>query len=80
MDQAQSEMDAISAALAEQYPASNAGKALTLTELQSFMVRNVRLSLLLLMGTTVLVLLIGVAHRLWQCGRPASGAGGAAPF
>jgi hypothetical protein len=22
----------------------------------------------------------GVAHRLWQCGRPASGAGGAAPF
>ncbi len=62
MEQAQSEMDAISSALAEQYPESNAGKALLLTELQSFMVRNVRLSLLLLMGTTVLVLLIACGN------------------
>jgi predicted permease len=62
MEQAQSDVDAISRALAEQYPESNAGKALLLTELQSFMVRDVRLSLLLLMGTTVLVLLIACGN------------------
>jgi predicted permease len=62
MDQAQSEMDAISSGLAEQYPESNAGKGLLLSGLHSFMVRNVRLSLLLLMGTTVLVLLIACGN------------------
>ena len=62
MGQAQREVDAISSALAEQYAASNAGKGLVLTELQSYMVRHVRLSLLLLMGTTVLVLLIACGN------------------
>jgi len=62
MEQAQADVDAISSALAEQYPESNAGKGLLLTELQSFMVRDVRLSLLLLMGTTVLVLLIACGN------------------
>lgn len=62
MEQAQGDVDAISSALAEQYPESNAGKALSLTELQSYMVRDVRLSLLLLMGTTVLVLLIACGN------------------
>jgi len=62
MEQAQADVDAISSALAEQYPESNAGKALLLTELQSYMVRDVRLSLLLLMGTTVLVLLIACGN------------------
>jgi len=62
MEQAQADVDAISSALAEQYPASNAGKAMLLTELQSYMVRDVRLSLLLLMGTTVLVLLIACGN------------------
>ncbi|KPK79473.1 MAG: hypothetical protein AMS25_12545 [Gemmatimonas sp. SM23_52] len=38
MEQAQADVDAISSALAEQYPESNAGKALLLTELQSYMV------------------------------------------
>jgi len=62
MEQAQSDVDVVSSALAEQYPESNAGKALLLTELRSYMVRNVRLSLLLLMGTTVLVLLIACGN------------------
>ncbi|MGD2155166.1 MAG: ABC transporter permease [Gemmatimonadales bacterium] len=62
MGQAQTDVDAISSALAEQYPESNAGKGLSLTELQSYMVRDVRLSLLLLMGTTVLVLLIACGN------------------
>ncbi|UCC84804.1 MAG: ABC transporter permease [Gemmatimonadota bacterium] len=62
LEQAQGDVDAISSALAEQYPDSNAGKALLLAELQSFMVRDVRLSLLLLMGTTVLVLLIACGN------------------
>jgi putative ABC transport system permease protein len=61
-EQAQSDVDAISNSLAAQYPESNAGKALLLTELQSYMVRDVRLSLLLLMGTTVLVLLIACGN------------------
>jgi predicted permease len=62
MDQAQADVDAISSALAEQYPESNAGKGLLLAKLQSFMVRDVRVSLLLLMGTTVLVLLIACGN------------------
>ncbi|NIN73070.1 MAG: FtsX-like permease family protein, partial [Gemmatimonadetes bacterium] len=62
MEQAQADVDAISNSLAEQYPESNAGKALLLAELQSYMVRDVRLSLLLLMGTTVLVLLIACGN------------------
>ena len=62
MAQAQSDVDAISNALAEQYPASNATKALLLSDLQDFMVRNVRLGLLLLMATTVLVLLIACGN------------------
>jgi predicted permease len=62
MEQAQADVDAISNSLAERYPESNAGKALLLTELQSYMARDVRLSLLLLMGTTVLVLLIACGN------------------
>ena len=62
MQRAQAEADAISAALAEQYPDSNAGKALLFDGLQDFLVRNVRASLILLMGTTVLVLLIACGN------------------
>jgi predicted permease len=62
IEQAQADVDAISGALAEQYPESNAGKGLLLTKLQTYMVRDVRLSLLLLMGTTVLVLLIACGN------------------
>jgi putative ABC transport system permease protein len=62
VQQAQAEADAISAALAEQYPDSNDGKALLFDGLQDFLVRNVRTSLILLMGTTVLVLLIACGN------------------
>jgi putative ABC transport system permease protein len=62
IQQAQAEVDAISEALAAEYPDSNEGKALALVDLQSYMVRDVRTSLLLLMGTTVLVLLIACGN------------------
>jgi predicted permease len=60
--QAQAEADGISARLAAEYPESNTGKGLVLRELQSYMVRNVRTSLLLLIGTTVAVLLIACGN------------------
>ncbi|MEJ2186777.1 MAG: ABC transporter permease [Gemmatimonadota bacterium] len=62
IDQAQADVDGISRALAEEYPESNTGKALALADLHGYLVRNVRTSLLLLMGTTVLVLLIACAN------------------
>ncbi len=62
IQQAQAEVDAMSKALATEYPDSNEGKALALVDLQSYMVRDVRTSLLLLMGTTVLVLLIACGN------------------
>jgi putative ABC transport system permease protein len=62
LDQALRETDLISRRLAEQYPESNAGKGLWLTDLQSYMVQGVRPSLLLLMATTILVLLIACAN------------------
>jgi predicted permease len=62
MEQAQDEMNAISEALAAQFPDSNTGKGLRLEDLHSFLVRDVRTSLLLLMGTTVLVLLIACGN------------------
>jgi putative ABC transport system permease protein len=62
MEQAQAEVDAISDGLAESYPDSNTGKALALIDMQDFMVRDVRTSLLLLLGTTVLVLLIACGN------------------
>jgi putative ABC transport system permease protein len=60
--QAQAETDAISARLAAEYAASNAGKALALRDLHGYVVRNVRTSLLLLLGTTVAVLLIACGN------------------
>ncbi|MFC1544412.1 ABC transporter permease [Gemmatimonadota bacterium] len=58
----QAEVDVISAALAEQYPESNQGKALNLTRLHDYMVEGIRTSLLLLMVTVVLVLLIACGN------------------
>jgi len=60
--QAQSETDAIAAALEERYPDTNAGKGVILYDLQRFMVGKVRISLFLLMATTVLVLLIACGN------------------
>jgi predicted permease len=62
IEQAQSEVDAISGSLAQQYPDTNESKGLWLTDLHGFMVGEVRLSLLLLMITTVLVLLIACVN------------------
>ena len=62
ISQAQSEVDAISAGLEQQYPDMNKGKGLRLGGLHEFMVSEVRLSLLLLMATTVLVLAIACGN------------------
>ena len=62
IEQAQSEADAISSALEQQYPATNKGKGLRLIDLHAYLVDDVRAGLLLLMGTTVLVLLIACAN------------------
>ncbi|MEX1309874.1 MAG: ABC transporter permease [Candidatus Sulfomarinibacteraceae bacterium] len=60
--QAQSEADAITAALEEQYPETNAGKGFVLYDLQRFMVGEARISLFLLMATTAMVLLIACGN------------------
>jgi predicted permease len=62
MEQAQEEMNSISEALAAQFPDSNTGKGLVLSDLHGYLVRNLKPSLLLLMGTTVLVLLIACGN------------------
>ncbi|MFH1574813.1 MAG: ABC transporter permease, partial [Acidobacteriota bacterium] len=62
LEQAQQEVDAISAELAGQYPESNKGKSLLLTGLRDYMVEDARTGLLLLMATVVLVLLIACGN------------------
>jgi len=62
LEQAQSELDAISAGLQQLYPETNEGKGLLIMGLQDFMVYSVRSSLLVLMGTSALVLLIACAN------------------
>jgi predicted permease len=58
VQQAQSEVDVISARLEAEYPDSNANKALLLTELHEALVEGSRAGLLMLMGAVGLVLLI----------------------
>ncbi|GMR24194.1 MAG: hypothetical protein BMS9Abin37_2710 [Acidobacteriota bacterium] len=90
MDEAQSEMDVISRSLEQQYPDTNKGKGLLLTDLHAAMVQDVRLSLLVLLATTALVLLIACetwrafslpavknACRRWRCAWPSGLRGGA---
>ncbi len=62
LQQAQSEVDVISRNLEAQYPGTNEGKALLLTRLHDALVENVRASLLMLMGTVLLVLLLACAN------------------
>ncbi len=62
LEQAQSDVDTIASSLEQQYPDTNEGKGLALMDLHAAMVRQVRLSLLLLMATTVLVLLIACGN------------------
>lgn len=60
--QAQEEVSTIARGLADQYPETNTGKGIRLSGLQSFMVRSVRVSLLLLLATAVLVLFVACAN------------------
>lgn len=62
IEQAQSEVDAISFTLGNQYPESNRDKGLVLGDLHGFMVGEMRLPLLLLMATTILVLVIACGN------------------
>jgi predicted permease len=61
-EQARVEMEGIAARLAEVYPETNEGKSVSLTPLQDYMVRDVRVGLLLLMATTALVLLLACGN------------------
>jgi putative ABC transport system permease protein len=62
IQQAAAELNTISARLDVQYPASNKGLRFRLEPLHSFMVRNVRPALIVLMCAVAVVLLIGCAN------------------
>jgi predicted permease len=62
IEQAQADVDVISAQLEAQYPDSNTGKGLLLTDLREAVVESYRSSLLLLMGAVALVLLIACGN------------------
>jgi len=59
---AQTQIDALSARFAEQYPETNGGQSARLTNLQEWTTRGVRTSLLLLFGAVGFVLLIACAN------------------
>ncbi|MGD2153894.1 MAG: ABC transporter permease, partial [Gemmatimonadales bacterium] len=62
IEEAQAEVDVISAQLEAQYPDSNRDKALLLTHLQGALVEGYRQNLLLVMGAVALVLLIACGN------------------
>jgi predicted permease len=62
MEQAQAQVDVISAQLTEAYPESHQGKGLLLTPLDEALVEDYRPSLLVLMGATGLLLLIACGN------------------
>ena len=62
ISQAQSELDAIAARLAAQYPVSNKGWSVKLDPLQNVLVGDVRPAFMVLVGAVVLVLLIACAN------------------
>ncbi len=59
---AQSELDVLSARLAEQYPASNTGVRIELTSIYDRMFGDVRPALFILLGAVGFILLIGCAN------------------
>jgi predicted permease len=62
LSQAQSELDAIAARLAKQYPETNIGFSLKLEPLQNVLIGNVRPAFMVLIGAVALVLLIACAN------------------
>jgi putative ABC transport system permease protein len=60
--EAQTQIDALSARFAQQYPETNGGQSAKLTGLQEWTTRGVRTSLLLLFGAVGFVLLIACAN------------------
>jgi putative ABC transport system permease protein len=62
VEQAQSEMDAISAALAAEHPRTNASRKAVLVPMREHLTGGVRLPLLLMLAAVVLVLAIGCAN------------------
>jgi putative ABC transport system permease protein len=62
IEEAQAEVDVISAQLEAEYPDSNRGKALLLTPLQGALVERYSQNLLLVMGAVALVLLIACGN------------------
>jgi predicted permease len=62
LEQAQAQMTAIGARLEKQYPDSNRDESVAVARLRDTMVREVRLTLWLLLGTVGLVLLIACAN------------------
>jgi macrolide transport system ATP-binding/permease protein len=62
VEEARSEMALIATRLAQQYPDTNEGKTVSVVRLRDDLVRNVRLTLYLLLGTVGLVLLIACAN------------------
>jgi len=61
-EQAATEMDAIAARLAEQYPDSNTGWRVNVLPMQEYEVRDIKSALLVLLGAVALVLLIACAN------------------
>jgi putative ABC transport system permease protein len=62
LTEAQSQVDVVSARLQEAYPATNAGKGLSLSPLQASLVENYDAMLFILMATVGLVLLVACAN------------------
>ncbi|HKH46681.1 MAG TPA: ABC transporter permease [Thermoanaerobaculia bacterium] len=64
LEQAQAELDTVAARLARQYPETNEGWGLGIARLHDFLVRNVRLRLLILLAAVLALLLIAFANLM----------------
>jgi putative ABC transport system permease protein len=62
ISEADAELKGIAARLGEQYPSSNAGWSTSITPLQDYQIRDIKPSLIFLLGSVALVLLIACAN------------------